>query len=183
MSADFALRHRLTPVALRETNLAIWRQGPAYYFGAAKQWWRPESEVLRGINKPTYDVQAMIDAVWAYPSTDDGLRACWAHHMAMHAGCHAWPNANHRTAMLAFNAVARLELGLLVGFTNPTRGKRLVEDSHRQRDADGGEYTTQALSSEAHPYREIFARAAEDLAIVPVKDTHLLAPFGPREEG
>jgi hypothetical protein len=170
----------LTPAIVREFNLGEWRKGPAYYFGTTPNWWRPEAEILRGIDQPTYDVQAMLDAVPSYPKTDPGIRSAWAHHMAVHAGCHAWPNANHRTAMLTFNFALAAAQAKIVGYQNPARGEELVEQSHAQRDKDGGEYTVGELASENHAYRQLFARFSRDLVIVSDKEAGTLARFGPK---
>ncbi len=180
MAHSFRVGDSLSPAVVREFNLGEWRKGPAYYFGTTPEWHRPAAEVLRGIDHPTYDVQAMIDAVPAYPATDAGLRASWAHHMAIHAGCHAWPNANHRTAMLAFNFASAAALTKVVGFTQPSRGEALVDESHAQRDKDGGEYAVRELSNPAHAYRRLFDRYAKELTIVGDKEAGKLARFGPR---
>lgn len=179
MAQAFRVGDHLTPAFVREFNLGEWRKGPAYYFGAGRRWWRPAAEVLRGIENPTYGVQDMIDAVPAYPATDGGIRDAWAHHMAVHAGCHAWPNANHRTAMLSFNFALAAALGKIVGFTEATRGEQLVAESHAQRDADGGEYAVGDLSNGQHAYRLLFAKFARELHFVADKDAGLLARFGP----
>jgi hypothetical protein len=57
--------------------------------------------------------------------------------------------------------------------------KIIIKDSHAQRDADGGEYTTDELASPSHPYRRLFAEFAEGLVIVADKDAGALARFGP----
>lgn len=179
MPRTFRVGERLSPAILREFNLGEWRKGPAYYFGKGKQWWRPEREILSGLNKPTYDVQIMLDAVPAYPTTNAGIRKAWAHHMAVHAGCHAWPNANHRTAMLSFNFALAGASGKIVGFKDARTGERLVTESHAQRDADGGEYTANELADANQAYRRLFARFAEELIIVADKEASKLAHFGP----
>lgn len=179
MASRFRVGDHLTPAVVREFNLGEWRKGPAYYFGTGPQWWRPEHEILRGIDHPTYDVQAMIDAVPASPTTDEGLRAAWAHHMAVHAGCHAWPNANHRTAMLSFNFALAASQSKIVGFKDAARGEQLVKESHAQRDADGGEYTAEELADGKHAYRSLFAKFAQGLAVVADKEAGQLARFGP----
>lgn len=179
MPRTFRVGERLSPAILREFNLGEWRKGPAYYFGKSKRWWRPEREILNGLHHPTYDVQTMLDAIPAYPTTDAGIRKAWAHHMAVHAGCHAWPNANHRTAMLSFNFALAAAAGKIVGFKDPDMGERIVKASHAQRDADGGEYTVQELDDADHAYRRLFAQFAEKLAIVTDKDARQLARFGP----
>ena len=60
------------PTVVREFNLGEWHKGPANYFGTAPAWWRPEHEILRGIDNLTYDVQAMIAAA-AWGAQPKGL--------------------------------------------------------------------------------------------------------------
>lgn len=181
MPPPFRVGDHLTVELVREFNLAEWSQGPDYYFGPSKAWWRPEAEVLRMIASPTYDVQALIDAVPPYPSTSEGLRQAWSHHMAVHAGCHPWPNANHRTANLVFNyALEKAGAGKQVGFVDPAMGARLVSESHERRDMDGGEYTVAELADPAHPYRRLFAQFSQRLVVADLKDSGRLARFGPR---
>ncbi|MHB8633499.1 MAG: hypothetical protein ACYDBQ_05950 [Thermoplasmatota archaeon] len=179
MRAAFQVGNRLSPAIVREFNLGEWRKGSTYYFGKGKKWWRPEREILRGLDNPTYDVQTMLDAVPAYPTTNAGIRKAWAHHMAIHAGCHAWPNANHRTAMLSFNFALASAVGKMVGFRDTSSGERLVKESHAQRDADGGEYTANELASPVHAYRKLFAKFSKDLLIVADQNAGQLANFGP----
>lgn len=179
MPATFRVRDHLTVAIVREFNRAEWQQGPAYYFGPAKTWWRPDAEVIRILDHPTYDVQELLDAVPAYPTTLDGLRQAWAHHMALHACCHPWANANHRTANLSFNYALDKAECKQVGFLEPVWGSRLVQESHLQRDRDGGEYALSELADEGHPYRQLFLRFSEQLAIVDAKESSRLMRFGP----
>ena len=181
MAATFRVADFVTPAISREFNLGEWRKGPAYYFGAGPTWWRPETEILRGIDHPTYDIQTMLNAIPPYPTSDDGIRKAWAHHMAIHAGCHAWPNANHRTAMLSFNFALAAALSKIVGFNHAMRGEELVTRSHAQRDKDGGEYTVDELADRKHPYRLLFAEFSKGLVIVADKDAGTLARFGPKQ--
>ena len=136
---EFRVGAYLAVEIVRDFNLGEWRKGPSYYFGAAPTWWRPSQEVLDGIQNPTFDVEMLLQAVPAYAMTDAGIRASWAHHMALHAACHPWPNANHRTAMLSFNFALAAAQNMVVGFAQAGRGHALVEQSHAQRDQDGGD--------------------------------------------
>lgn len=182
MASGFRVGAFVTPAVVRDFNLAEWRKGPDYYFGHNRRWRRPEHEILRGIEHPTFDVAAILQAVPEYPATDDGVRAAWANHLALHAGCHAWPNANHRTAMLTFNFALAAAQSRVVGFTHPERGEELVRQSHARRDADGGEYTVEELQDASHPYRRLFAGFSKELALVAASEAGKLAKFGPRLE-
>lgn len=182
MSPGFRVGAFVTPEIVRDFNLGEWRKGSEYYFGHNPRWRRPEHEILRGIEHPTFDVAAILRAVPVYPATDEGVRAAWANHMALHAGCHAWPNANHRTAMLTFNFALAAAQSQAVGFTRAERGEDLVHQSHAQRDADGGEYTLEELQDASHPYRRLFAGFTKELTIVGARDAGKLAKFGPRPE-
>lgn len=169
---------RLTVDDLREINLGQWSRGPASYFGSTPAWAKPAAEVLRGIARPAYDVPTLLRALPPYPATDVGVQQCWAHHMALHAGCHPWPNANHRTAHRGFNLALDRLRGLFVGFHDKAVSHRLIEESHRQRDLDMGEYTHGELADPQHAYRRLFMAYAEQLVIVPVTRAGELAEFG-----
>jgi hypothetical protein len=172
------IRSRLTVDDLREINLSQWKLGPPSYFGSTPAWAKPEAEILRGIAQPTYDVPTILAALPSYPATDLGVQQCWAHHMALHAGCHPWPNANHRTAHRGFNLALDRLRGLFVGFHDKAVSHQLIEESHRQRDQDMGEYTHVELADAQHVYRRLFSKYAEQLVIVPVTRAGELAEFG-----
>jgi hypothetical protein len=170
------VKARLTVEDLRQLNLKEWRLGPASYFGSKPEWARPETAVLRGIAHPTYDVQKILDALPAYPV--EQVSECWAHHMALHAGCHPWPNANHRTAHRGFNLALDRLYGWFVGFPTKDVSQQLIAESHAQRDADGGEYDAAELDDDTHAYRRLFGRYARKLIVLPIEGLDGLAPFG-----
>ncbi len=108
-------------------------------------------------------MQKLIDAIPECDERGMDLRDTWATHMAINAGCHPWPNANHRTALLSFNyALADAKLPLL-GFPTPESGHDLIARSHEQRDSDGGEYTLEELLDADHVYRRLFREFSEQL--------------------
>lgn len=179
MADAFRVADHLTAVDLRQINLAEWNEGPDSYFGSTPEWALTASEVLRGIARPQDDeMDAVIREVPPYPTTPEGIRSAWAHHMAVHSGYHAWPNANHRTAMRSFNlALGRAE-NLYVGFAELSTGAELVAASKAQRDRDEGMYALDELEGADHRYRSLFRSFMDRLVIVAADQTSQLAKFG-----
>ncbi|MFA5943560.1 MAG: hypothetical protein WC876_03735 [Candidatus Thermoplasmatota archaeon] len=138
-----------------------------------------QGEVLRGIARPKDDeLDFVISEIPAYPTTPTGIRSSWAHHMAVHSGYHAWPNANHRTAMRSFNfALARAET-LNVGFEVAVTGEDFVAMSKARRDLDEGMYTLEELRNPGHVYRELLRGFQDRLVIVAADQPNQLAKFG-----
>lgn len=66
------------------------------------------------------------------PFTPDDMPQAWSHFMALGAGTHPWPDANHRTAFLAFDLAMRHALQTSVGL-DAADAKRMVEHSKRYR--------------------------------------------------
>lgn len=178
MPPSIDIRSELKIDDLRQINLDQWKRGPASYFGSNPEWVKPGREVLKGIEHPTYDVQAILDALPPYAV--DNWQDCWAHHMALHAGCHPWPNANHRTAHRGFNLAIDRMFGWFAAFREPDLGHQLIADSHQQRDADGGEYMIAELQDPSHAYRQLFRQYAGKMTLMPIEGADEFPDFGER---
>lgn len=179
MADAFRVADHLKSADLRQINLEEWKEGPDSYFGSTPEWTLTEGEVMRGMARPRDDeLESVIREVPAYPTTPEGIRSSWAHHMAIHSGYHAWPNANHRTAMRSFNlALGRAET-LYVGFEDLATGAELVAASKTQRDLDEGMYALDELRNHDHAYRALFRSFMDRLVIVAADQPHQLAKFG-----
>lgn len=92
--------------------------------------------------------------------------------MALGAGTHPWPDANHRTALLSFDLAIRHALGLSLRL-DPTAAQRLVTASKAMRDPEylrrGRYYTVKELAGPQHPYRTLMADYETDLVLEPAE--------------
>ncbi len=84
--------------------------------------------------------------------------------MAVSCGRHVWPDANHRTALLAFNLALERGLGWQA-VLNPAMADRMVRQSKLMRDGEyreaggnRGYYTVAELTDSNHPYRKLFSQ-------------------------
>ncbi len=83
--------------------------------------------------------------------------------MALAAGTHIWPDANHRTALLVFDLVLFRAIGrqvVLDPFTAQTMiraSKALRDGDRRARPGRARYYTVAELADSNHPYRRLYA--------------------------
>lgn len=122
------------------------------------------------------DIQALIDAVFTAtavgrldaltrgPETLRSLREVrdvvgpmWAKHMALHAGMHCWPDANHRTAVMAFNLALDRHLGLNVCMEAKRADLMLLESKRiRKTLLAQGVLKPELLAAPGHPYHRLY---------------------------
>lgn len=117
------------------------------------------SDIVQRIsNVRDADIRRVLRAIDPFEREQGG--AAWSHCMALFAGRHLFPDANHRTGLIAFNqAIFRAwsEVYLLIP---AARGREMVEESKAMRDRDylalGRYYTAKELGDSNHPYRIVF---------------------------
>jgi hypothetical protein len=103
---------------------------------------------------------------------EDEARHAWSHFMAVGAGTHPWPDANHRTALLAFDLALVRSAGREV-ILAPAVAQKMIRKSKDMRDHDrlsrpgrARYYTIKELADPEHPYRRLFASFEDALEIV-----------------
>jgi hypothetical protein len=103
----------------------------------------------------------------------DSLPQAWSHHLAVNAGTHLWPDANHRTAMWSFGTAAILQFEVDVSLSADV-AREMTRRSKAMRDADylarSRYYTVAELRSPTHPYRQLFAEYESRLVIEDLAD-------------
>lgn len=101
---------------------------------------------------------------------ESAVRDAWAHFMALLAGRHLFPDANHRTAMTTFELAVERRFAVRVGLPADV-SRAMVVESKAMRDraklARGSYYTVAELADPAHEYRALFARYAKHLKTAP----------------
>ena len=152
---------------LRQIHLAIFQDSAVQYlrsgpFGHAEH--RRTEQRIR--NVAGTKLRRVIGAVPEF--SERGLPAAWSHFMAVAAGTHVWPDANHRTAIVAFDQATRSGLGLTIALAEDD-AVNLVVASKAMRDRDFRDrsryYTIEELADPDHPYRRLLA-TFEDWLIV-----------------
>lgn len=103
------------------------------------------------------------------PFDEDMIRPAWSHNLAIWAGTHIWPDANHRTGLAVFALVTARAFGKLA-ILSPEDAERLVRRSKSIRDRDYLEksryYTVEELADPDHPYRQVYAYLEPSLLVV-----------------
>lgn len=105
-------------------------------------------------------ITRIIDAVEPFDSTT--WQAAWSHFMALSAGTHPWPDANHRTAMLGFAKAVYQAWGTILWMHDDdavqmTQTSKAMRDAARRAQAGRTRYYTLAeLQDAMHPYRQLF---------------------------
>ncbi|MBI2077933.1 MAG: hypothetical protein HYT80_06120 [Euryarchaeota archaeon] len=98
----------------------------------------------------------------------NGIRSAWSHFMAVFAGRHIFPDANHRTALTLFNLGIWLEFGAMT-VPGPEIGESMTKESKAMRDEfklrTGPYYKPEDLGPD-HPYRRIFAKYESGLKLL-----------------
>ena len=108
-----------------------------------------------------FRLRAILAAV---PEFDERtIRPAWSLYVALSAGVHPWPDANHRTASLSFDRAVRTGLGLKCALAAAAAADMSAE-TRRIRDAHG-RYRIEELLDPAHPYRRVMARFEPRLII------------------
>lgn len=107
------------------------------------------------------------------PFDAKGIRPAWSFFMAVFAGRHVFPDANHRTALTLFAKCVAHEFGKMV-YINAGPGGRLTKASKKMRDeyrrAHGQYYELADLINPKHPYRQLYAKHEGDLRILDFKE-------------
>lgn len=152
----------LTVEHVREIHLRIFLDSEGEYLrngadGLATQ--RQTEQRIR--NVPGRRIARILRAV--EPFDESSWTSAWSHFMALGAGTHPWPDANHRTAMVAFAEATHMAFNRVPKLA-PADALRLVRSSkdlrdqrRRQRIGRARYYTVAELALAAHPYRRLFA--------------------------
>jgi hypothetical protein len=121
-----------------------------------EQSFRDIEQKIRNIHDS--DIRKIIRAIAEFD--EEQAPQAWSHFMALAAGRHLFPDANHRTALFAFNFPIFLEWGISYSLS-PEDGKNLVAGSKEIRDPHklrtSRYFTIAELSNPKHPYRAHFA--------------------------
>ena len=165
------LRDFLKPEELREANLRFFdklgedylRHGP--YGDLARDDVR---QIIKNVSGRK--LSRIIDE---FPSFEvEDVPENWSHFVALVAGTHVWPDANHRTAMEAYSVATARAFGLFVGLSSPN-ARKLVTYGKPMRDADflarGRYYSAFELADSSHKYRGLVAQFEADLKIETVE--------------
>jgi len=113
-------------------------------------------------NVEGHNLTRILRAVPAFDETN--WRQAWSHYMALGAGTHPWPDANHRTAMVTFAEAYYKAFGKLA-LLQPDDARAMALASKTVRDparlnrpGKARYYTVEELADPAHPYRMVFKR-------------------------
>lgn len=154
-----ALPDYLSAEDVRRVNIAILEDASAGYMRSGPFRDLSRRDVLQRIrNVRDAAIRRNIRAVTEFEP--GRLESAWSHHMAVNAGTHLWPDANHRTALIGFGLA--LERAFDSSATlEPSAAERLVRESKRMRDTEFVDrkryYTVAELADPDHPYRRLFA--------------------------
>ncbi len=122
-------------------------------------------------NVPGRKIRRILEALDAV----DGSRlpTAWSHFMAVGAGTHVWPDANHRTTMSVFSLFSERAFGQLVGLPSALAAEMVVaskamrDGDRRNRPGKARYYTVEELADPTHPYRLLFAAYESALIFKP----------------
>ncbi len=165
--ADF-----LTPDELRAINLSIFQDPAQPYLRSGPFGTATTREIEQNIrNVPGRKLRRVIEALPQFDKA--GIPAAWSHFMALCAGTHPWPDANHRTGHIAF-AEACLKAWQVDLALSPHDAAALTGDSKKLRDphrrASSGKatyYTVTDLADPNHPYRVLYRQYEAKLQLNP----------------
>ena len=161
--ADF-----LGPDDVRQLNLDLLNQKPSEYNLKSRSGSPTDSRSVeqRIRNVRAAPVRRVIEAIPIFG--ERALPAAWAHFVCLIAGRHLWPDANHRTGVLAFSLATERAFGTRV-FLRGDDALALVRQRKEMRDGDvsrrGRYYTIDELARPDHPYRRIFNDYEDRLSI------------------
>lgn len=164
----------LTSVELRSINLQALQDGTTEYVRASEG----RSGLRHRIGRiRDGDLRRLLSALPPFPHAE--WRQAWSHFMALVAGRHLFPDANHRTALTAFNEILFRSSSALV-LLEPAVASRLVQASKAMRDPDylrrGRYYSARELADDGHPYRRLFRDFESFLRRVDVEEAVRDAP-------
>ena len=157
---------------VRRINLDLFQDGAQAYlrsgaFGVDGM--RAIEQRIRNVSG--HKIRRILEAVPPFEASE--IRPAWSHFMAASAGTHPWPDANHRTALLVFDAAiaqgASLRVGLPVDRVAPlVRSSKTLRDGDRsKRPGRARYYTIEELADPEHPYRRLFAAYEPHLILKP----------------
>ena len=99
----------------------------------------------------------------AIPEFDESnWRQAWSHYMAVAAGTHPWPDANHRTAMVTFAEAYFIAYRKLLQLqpddarAMALSSKAIRDPARLKRPGKARYYTVEELADPQHPYRKTF---------------------------
>lgn len=171
-----------TAAMAKEENLRVARTNRAQYTSLGEH---GGEEPLRDIeqrvrNLKDSKIRRMLEAV---PDVEaDQIADGWAVFMAVFAGRHVFPDANHRTSLSLFNNGLWSWFGKLIAMTPTvsgplTRESKQMRDPHKLRTNDY--YSLDELKNPNHPYRRLFASYVPKVIVVSHQD--LLKSFKRQE--
>lgn len=150
----------LTADQVRNLHLQVFRDAKAAYLRSGPQGGQTSRDIEQRIrNVQDSKIRKNLREIANF---DLGtLRQAWSHHMAVGAGTHLWPDANHRTALMSFTYAAAITYGVAF-FPGPAAAREMTTRSKARRDADflargGRYYTREELRDPRHPYRALYA--------------------------
>jgi hypothetical protein len=141
----------LSPQDVREIQYALFDDASAEYLRSGPLGDQDPSKVSQRIrNVKSQKIRRTIDAVVVFDGESKRtIRPAWSHYMALVAGTHVWPDANHRTALLSF-AMACKRAFHVDAALEPEEGAGLVSASKAMRDKEflrrGRYYTVKELA-------------------------------------
>lgn len=153
----------LEPETVRRIQLRLFHDPAMEYLRTGPHDHLEPRKILQRIrNVKSKKVRRVIEAVDAFDGDDEqSIPGAWSNYVAAAAGTHVWPDADHRTAFLAF-AVACVKAFQVEPSLPPKLAGDLVKASKAMRDRDflarGRYYSVAELADEAHPYRALFRR-------------------------
>ena len=153
-------------------NLDLLHQNPREYTLKSRSGSPTDS---RSVEQRIRNVRAaalrrIIDAIPPFELAD--VRVSWAHFVSLMAGRHPWPDANHRTGVLAFSLAAERALSKRI-YLAPEDAFALVGASKAMRDKDfvraGRYYSIDELSRPDDPYRRLFQGYGDRLLVEDIR--------------
>ncbi len=142
---------------VRRTHLKIFYD-PEQPYDARES---PQETLREILNARSGDITRLLRTVQL--ETEQTVPQAWSYHMAIWAGLHIWPDANHRTALYTFNMAARKALGLYVGL--PELASRVITRASKEMRKAAGGYALADLTDPSHPYRRLWSLAEAALVI------------------
>ena len=118
------------------------------------------------------DIDVAIRAVPPFSSSQEATRAAWSHFMAVMCSRHFFPDANHRTAALAFAIALDRATGTICFLPKEVipdlvRASKAVRDRDETGRLKHRRFTVADINREEHEYRQVFRRFEGKLVLVP----------------
>ena len=159
------LKAHVSPKQLKELNLLLLLEGAKQVGGGAEL--RKRTRARAKMVSDTM-LASLLEEIPDAPRED--ARAAWSHWMALVATRQPFFDANHRTALGAFNAATKQAWGFEYILSEPDleammKGSRtLVKEAHRPGAAAPRQASVAALRDPAHPARLFYASFESKLA-------------------